>query len=49
MSALGYVGLAYAVVWTLIFVYAWRLTMASRKLDRRLSELESKDSSAAGS
>jgi CcmD family protein len=40
MTALGYVGAAYAVVWLLIFLYAWRLTARSRRLAAKLEELE---------
>jgi CcmD family protein len=47
MTPLAYVGAAYAVVWILIFVYAWRLTSASRKLAEKLEELER--DAAAGS
>ncbi|MFP6627054.1 MAG: CcmD family protein [Deltaproteobacteria bacterium] len=40
MSPLAYVGAAYAVVWTLIFFYAWRLTSSSAKLEHRIEQLE---------
>jgi CcmD family protein len=40
MTPLGYVGAAYAVIWLLIFVYAWRLTARSRRLAAKLEELE---------
>ena len=40
MNALGYVGAAYACIWLLIFVYAWRLTAATKRLERRISEIE---------
>jgi len=40
MSPLGYVGTAYAAVWIVIFVYAWRLTAASRNIERKLEQLE---------
>ncbi len=40
MSSLTYVGAAYAVIWILIFTYAWRLTSASHKLAERIEELE---------
>ena len=40
MSPLSYVGAAYAIVWSLIFIYAWRLTATSRKLSEKLEELE---------
>lgn len=40
MSALGYVGAAYAAVWVLIFLYVWRLTSKSRKLAEKVELLE---------
>jgi len=40
MSALGYVGLAYAIVWILIFAYVWRLTAVSRRLADKLEKLD---------
>ena len=45
MSALGYVGAAYAAFWIVIFVYVWRLTAISRDLSDRLDKLERKQSS----
>lgn len=48
MTPLGYVGLAYAAVWVMIFGYAWRLTALSRHLERRLEALEHEDHSAHG-
>ena len=44
MTPLGYVGLAYAAVWIIIFVYAWRLTARSRRIEERLEALEREDS-----
>ena len=44
MSALGYVGAAYACIWILLFVYVWRLTASTKKLERKLEELERKSS-----
>ena len=40
MTPLGYVGLAYAAVWLVIFAYAWRLTAVSKRLEQKLNELE---------
>lgn len=40
MSALGYVGLAYAVVFVLIFAFAWRVTRQTGELTKRIDELE---------
>ncbi len=42
MSALAYVGLAYGVVWALIFLYLWRLTSQTRRLAERLDRLENR-------
>ncbi|HYC53843.1 MAG TPA: CcmD family protein [Candidatus Binatia bacterium] len=39
-TALPYVGAAYAAFFVLIFLYAWRLTAATRRLAERVDELE---------
>ncbi len=41
MTALPYVGAAYAAIFLCIFVYAWRLTGVSRQLAAKIEELES--------
>ena len=48
MSPLAYVGAAYAVVWVLVFAYAWRLTAISRRLVDRVEELERELASRRG-
>jgi CcmD family protein len=40
MTALGYVGAAYACIWLLLFVYVWRLTASTKNLEKKLEELE---------
>jgi CcmD family protein len=40
MNPLVYVGAAYAVIWILIFGYAWRLTARSQKLAEKLEEIQ---------
>ena len=40
MTPLGYVGVAYAAVWIIIFVYVWRLTALSRRIEQKLEALE---------
>lgn len=40
MNPLAYVGAAYACIWLLLLVYAWRLTRAARQLTERLDALE---------
>jgi CcmD family protein len=40
MSALAYVGAAYACLWILLLAYAWRLTATVRKLADKLDVLE---------
>ena len=40
MTPIGYVGLAYALVFFLFFAYALRLTRASQRLESKLDELE---------
>ena len=40
MTPIGYVGLAYALVFFLFFAYALRLTKASQRLEKKLEELE---------
>ncbi len=40
MNALTYVGAAYVVLWILFIAYAWRLTSASQRIERKLEELE---------
>ncbi|MEE8310962.1 MAG: CcmD family protein [Candidatus Binatia bacterium] len=40
MTPLGYVGVAYAAVWIILFVYAWRLTAMSRRIEQKLEALE---------
>ncbi len=40
MNHLFYLGGAYAAVWILLFLYAWRLTVRSNDLAKRLEELE---------
>lgn|GEM_PF-1388249 len=35
-----HVGAAYAVIFALLFFYAWRLTSATRRLSDRVDELE---------
>jgi CcmD family protein len=47
MSSLGYVGIAYAAVWLLIFFYVWRLTAQSRRLADRVEELERENAKRA--
>ena len=44
MTALGYVGAAYACIWALLFVYVWRLTASTNNLEKKLQELERKPS-----
>jgi CcmD family protein len=45
VSAINYVGLAYAAVFFLFFLYAFRLSQASRRLERKLEELERENAS----
>jgi len=45
-GALPYVGAAYAAFFVLIFLYAWRLTSATRRLSERVEELERENRSA---
>ena len=40
MTPIGYVGLAYALVFFLFFGYALKLTRASQQLEKKLEELE---------
>ena len=40
MNPLGYVGAAYGIIWLLIFSYAWRLTVRSHRLAKKIEELE---------
>jgi CcmD family protein len=40
MNAIGYVGLAYAAVFLIFFVYVLRLSQTSRRLEKKLAELE---------
>jgi len=40
MSAINYVGLAYAAVFFLFFFYVLRLSRASKRLETKLEELE---------
>jgi CcmD family protein len=40
MTPIGYVGLAYALVFLFFFGYALRLTKASQRLEKKLEELE---------
>lgn len=40
MSHLGFLGAAYAAVWLLIFVYAFRLSREARRLSDRVDRLE---------
>lgn len=40
MSPLAYVGAAYACLWVLLLVYAWRLTATARKLTEKIEALE---------
>jgi CcmD family protein len=42
MTALGYVGAAYACIWALLFVYVWRLTVSTKNIEKKLEELERK-------
>ena len=42
MTPLAYVGLAYGIVWALIFVYAWRLTARAKTLSERLDRIENR-------
>jgi CcmD family protein len=42
MTALGYVGAAYAFIWALLFVYVWRLTVSTKNIEKKLEELERK-------
>lgn len=44
MSPLAYVGGAYASIWLLLLVYAWRLTRTARRLGERLDALERRPS-----
>jgi CcmD family protein len=46
MSPLAYVGVAYASIWILLLVYAWRLTRTARDLDDRLDAIERKTTAA---
>jgi len=47
MTPLAYVGAAYASIWILLLVYAWRLTRAAQRLTERLDALERRASSGA--
>ena len=49
MTPVAYVGLAYAVVWILIFGFVLRLTWLSRRLADKLDELEREASKRSGS
>jgi CcmD family protein len=40
MSALSYVGAAYAIVWLLLLVYALRMTATARRLADKVERLE---------
>ena len=40
MSALSYVGAAYAAIWMLLLFYLWRLTALAQRLAERVEELE---------
>ena len=40
MSPLAYVGAAYACLWVLLLVYAWRLTATVRRLAEKVESLE---------
>lgn len=40
MSPIGYVGLAYGLVFFLFFGYALRLTRSAQRLEKKLEELE---------
>ena len=40
LRQLNHVGAAYALIFVLLFVYAWRATSATRKLSERVDELE---------
>ena len=42
MSALGYVGLAYAAIWLAIFIYLIRLNARTAELEKRLQIFEAK-------
>jgi CcmD family protein len=46
MSPLAYVGVAYASIWILLLVYAWRLTRTTRDLADRLDAIERKTKSS---
>jgi len=47
MNPLAYVGAAYACIWLLLLVYAWRLTRTARQLTERLDALERRASSGS--
>jgi CcmD family protein len=40
MNPLAYVGAAYAFIWVLLLVYAWRLTATVRRLTTKVDSLE---------
>lgn len=47
MGPLAYVGAAYACIWLLLLVYAWRLTRTARRLSDRMDALERRNASTS--
>jgi CcmD family protein len=47
MGPLGYVGAAYACIWLLLLVYAWRLTRTARRLGDRMDAIERRNASTS--
>ena len=40
MNNLQFLGAAFLVVWTLVLLYAWRVSLRCRELERRIADLE---------